>query len=48
MRVLDVGVPAIASLLAIALVAWYPLTEAMARDVRAQLEQRRGKAGAPS
>jgi GPH family glycoside/pentoside/hexuronide:cation symporter len=48
MRVLDVGVPAIASLLAIALVAWYPLTEAMARDVRTQLEQRRGKAGAPS
>ena len=48
MRVLDVGVPALASLLAIALVAWYPLTEAMARDVRAQLEQRRGKAGAPS
>jgi GPH family glycoside/pentoside/hexuronide:cation symporter len=48
MRLLDVGVPAVASLLAIALVAWYPLTEAMARDVRAKLEQRRGKAGAPS
>ncbi len=48
MRLLDVGVPALASLLAIALVAWYPLTEAMARDVRAQLEQRRGKASVPS
>ena len=48
MRLLDVAVPALASLLAIALVARYPLTEAMARGVREQLEQRRGKAGAPS
>ena len=44
MRLLDVGVPALASLLAIALVAFYPLTEAAAREVRAQLEARRGRA----
>jgi Na+/melibiose symporter-like transporter len=44
MRLLDVGVPALASLLAIALVVFYPLTEAAAREVRAQLEARRGRA----
>ncbi len=44
MRLLDVGVPALASLLAIALVVFYPLTEAAARKVRAELEARRGRA----
>ena len=44
MRVLDVGVPAATSAVAILLVAYYPLTEAMAHEVRAQLEKRRGRA----
>jgi len=43
MRLLDVAVPAAASVLAIALVARYPLTEARAREVRAELEHRRGR-----
>ncbi|MEY3479919.1 MAG: hypothetical protein RIQ71_694 [Verrucomicrobiota bacterium] len=46
MRLLDVGVPAIASLIAIALVAPYPLSEAKARAVREELEKRRGRVGA--
>ena len=44
MRLLDVGVPAATSALAIFLVARYPLTEAMAHEVRAKLEKRRGRA----
>jgi len=44
MRVLDIGVPAATSAVAILLVAYYPLTEAMAHEVRAQLEKRRGRA----
>lgn len=46
MRLLDIGVPALTSALAILLVAAYPLTEAMAHEVRTQLEKRRGRAGA--
>jgi len=46
MRLLDVGVPAVTSAVAILLVAYYPLTEAMAHDVRGQLEKRRGRATA--
>jgi GPH family glycoside/pentoside/hexuronide:cation symporter len=46
MRLLDCGVPALASVLAIVLVAFYPITEAMARQVRTQLEERRGRAPA--
>jgi Na+/melibiose symporter-like transporter len=34
------------SVLAIVLVAFYPITEAMARQVRTQLEERRGRAPA--
>jgi GPH family glycoside/pentoside/hexuronide:cation symporter len=45
MRLLDIGVPALTSALAILLVAAYPLTEAMAHEVRTQLEKRRGRAG---
>jgi len=45
MRLLDCAVPALASILAIVLVAFYPITESMAREVRAELEKRRGKAG---
>jgi GPH family glycoside/pentoside/hexuronide:cation symporter len=44
MRVLDIGVPAATSAVAILLVAYYPLTEAMAHEVRTQLEKRRGRA----
>ena len=44
MRLLDCGVPALASLLAIVLVALYPISEPMAREVRSKLEQRRGRA----
>lgn len=43
MRLLDCGVPALTSVLAIVLVAFYPITEAMARQVRTQLEERRGR-----
>jgi GPH family glycoside/pentoside/hexuronide:cation symporter len=44
MRLFDIGVPLVTSAIAIAIVATYPLTEAKALDVRAQLEARRGKA----
>ena len=44
MRLLDAGVPALSSLLAIALVALYPLTEARAHEIREALEARRGAA----
>jgi glycoside/pentoside/hexuronide:cation symporter, GPH family len=46
MRLLDVSVPAVTSLIAIALVARYPLSEAKTREVRAELERRRGRVGA--
>ncbi len=44
MRLFDIGVPALTSILAIVLVAWYPLTELAAREVREELESRRGRA----
>ncbi len=44
MRLFDSGFPAVASLLAIVVVAYYPVTEAMAREVREKLELRRGRA----
>jgi len=44
MRILDVGVPILTSVIAICAVARYPITEEMAVSVRDQLEQRRGKA----
>lgn len=45
LRALDAGVPALASLLAIAIVAAYPLTESRAQAIRSQLEERRGRIG---
>lgn len=42
MRVFDVGIPIVASAIAIATVASYELTEAKAHEVRAILERRRG------
>lgn len=44
MRILDIGVPVVTSALAIWAVAAYPITEAKARETRAQLEARRGAA----
>jgi GPH family glycoside/pentoside/hexuronide:cation symporter len=46
MRACDAFFPALASLVAIWAIAAYPITEQAAHDVRAQLEARRGKAGA--
>ena len=42
MRVADVTVPLVASLLAMLLIANYGITEAKAREIRATLEERRG------
>lgn len=44
MRLFDVGVPIITSAIAIWAVAAFPITEQKARDVREELELRRGKA----
>lgn len=46
MRVLDVGIPVVGSLIAIWTVATYPITEDRAYEVRQQLEARRGTASA--
>ncbi len=43
MRLVDVLVPVMCSVMAIILVATYPITEQMALEVREKLEQRRGK-----
>jgi GPH family glycoside/pentoside/hexuronide:cation symporter len=43
MRLMDVLVPMATSLLAIAVIATFPLTEEKARQVRLELENRRGK-----
>lgn len=43
MRLADVFVPVICSIIAIWMVATYPITESMAAEVRQKLEQRRGK-----
>ena len=43
MRLMDVLVPMVTSLLAIAVIATFPLTEEKAHQVRLELENRRGK-----
>lgn len=43
LRVYDILIPVLCSILAIWLIKQYPLTEAKAREVRDQLEQRRGE-----
>ena len=43
MRLADVLVPVVCSIIAIWMVATYPITESMAAEVRQKLEQRRGK-----
>ena len=42
MRVFDVAVPMLASALAIWMIYTYPITEEMAHQIRADLEERRG------
>ncbi len=44
LRLFDMGVPAIATAIAIWAIVKFPITEDMAHDIRAQLEARRGKA----
>ncbi|GAA6185763.1 MFS transporter [Aliiglaciecola sp. NS0011-25] len=43
MRLADAGIPIVCSLIAIGLIVIYPITETTARQVRDQLEARRGK-----
>ena len=43
LRIFDVGVPLLTSLAAIAIMYSYSITEDRANEIRAQLEQRRGK-----
>ena len=43
LRVFDVGVPLVTSAIAILIIATYTITEKRAQDIRAELEQRRGK-----
>ena len=47
MRLFDAGIPIVTSAVAIWAVVSYPITEAKANEVRAELERRRGKAGLP-
>lgn len=44
MRIFDMGVPIITSMIAIWAIATFPITEQKAREVREKLERRRGKA----
>ena len=46
LRVFDIGVPIMATLIAIWAVASYPISEQKAHEIRAQLEKRRGKISA--
>ena len=43
MRIVDVGIPAIAALIAIFSVASFKLTEERSYEIRSELEKRRGK-----
>ena len=45
LRVFDVVIPTITSLIALAIMWRYEITETRAREIRAELEQRRGKLG---
>ncbi|MBD3161651.1 MAG: MFS transporter, partial [Candidatus Latescibacteria bacterium] len=47
MRLFDAGIPMLASMIAIWIVATYPITEETANAVRTELERRRGKANLP-
>jgi len=43
LRVFDVGVPIITSIIALGIIATYTITEERAHEIRAELETRRGK-----
>jgi GPH family glycoside/pentoside/hexuronide:cation symporter len=45
LRVFDVGIPIITSLIALGIIATYTITEVKAHEIRAELEKRRGKVG---
>ena len=45
LRVFDVGVPLVTSVLAIVVMLSYPISETRAYEIRAELEARRGKLG---
>jgi len=45
LRLFDAGFPIITSIIAIWAIALFPITEQKAREVRLELEQRRGKLG---
>lgn len=47
LRVFDVGIPILTSLAALAVMYSYELSESRVREIRAELEARRGKASAP-
>ena len=45
LRVFDVGIPIITSVIALWIIASYSISEEKAHEIRADLESRRGKAG---
>ncbi len=47
LRLFDVGIPVVTSALALLIIAKYTITEERAHEIRAELEQRRGKVTAP-
>lgn len=47
LRLFDVGIPVITSAVALFIIAKYTITEERAHEIRAELEQRRGKVTAP-
>ncbi|MDF7798287.1 MFS transporter [Pontiellaceae bacterium B1224] len=46
LRVFDVGIPIITSIIALWIIASYPITEQKAHEIRGELERRRGKSNA--
>ena len=44
MRLCDIGIPIVASIMAIFIILTFEVTEDKAYDIRKQLEERRGKA----
>ena len=46
LRVFDVGIPILTSIIALVIIATYSITEERAHEIRAELEKRRGKVSA--
>jgi GPH family glycoside/pentoside/hexuronide:cation symporter len=44
LRVFDVGIPILTSIIALGIIATYTITEAKAHEIRGELERRRGRA----